>query len=91
VNTLLRALLLAVLAVSVSACGVKGKLKSPSQIELEDQKKAAQAAKQKAKEQEDAAPDAGTQPVATPAGTPVPSAPPPPQAPPAVDTKQESK
>ncbi len=45
-----RIVLLVMLAISVSACGIKGKLKTPEQIEKIEAKKAAEAEK-KAKEE----------------------------------------
>ena len=48
------ALMLATLACNLSACGTKGKLKSPSQIEAEEQKKARKEEKEKATQEEKA-------------------------------------
>jgi predicted small lipoprotein YifL len=52
-------LLAAALALGVSACGTKGKLKTPSQIEAEEAKKARKA---KREEQKQPAPPAPEQP-----------------------------
>ena len=48
--SIFRIVLLVILSISVSACGIKGKLKTPEQIEKIEAKKAAEAEK-KAKEE----------------------------------------
>ncbi len=45
---LVHVMVFAALATGVSACGHKGKLKTPSQVELEEQKKARKEAKKEA-------------------------------------------
>ena len=56
-RTLLHMLLVAALACGLSACGNKGKLKSPTQIQFEAAKKARKEAREKQKqEQQEGAP-----------------------------------
>ena len=57
---LVSCLMIALLALNVSACGVKGRLKTPDQIKHAEEKKARQDAKKKAEQEkqqkQDAAP-----------------------------------
>ena len=49
-RALLHGILIALFACSLTACGIKGKLKTPTQVQLEEQKKARKAAKKAADE-----------------------------------------
>ena len=68
-----QALIIATLAMSVVACGLKGSLKSPSQIHADEQKKAQKAARA-AKRNGTSDDDAAAAPETTPAATPEPAA-----------------
>lgn len=49
----IQAMVIACMAFGLSACGTKGKLKSPAQIEIQEQKKAEKKAKEEAKKKKD--------------------------------------
>ncbi len=58
---MIHVLLLVAVTVGVTACGHKGKLKTPSQVEAEQQKKERKEAKQAAKESKKATPQEAAQ------------------------------